>query len=250
MSEDQTVSVSFSKPCPIFPLGHVAVMPQQVLPLHIFEPRYRQMVQRVLDRSGQIAMAVFKGSRWKLEYHGRPPIMPAVCVAQIVQHERLPDGRYNILLQGVCRAKISAEMPPEAATDEDRDGQDSTLYREAMLEPVGILSDVEAASAEERLTPLRAHVQASLAEGPLRRLRSSDRMLEFTRNTDVPTTAILEVLSVAVVDDPRLRYRLLAEGDPERRAAIVEAELGRLERLIRLSEPQISHQAPKGCNWN
>lgn len=250
MSEDQTVSVNFSKPCPIFPLEHVALMPQQVLPLHIFEPRYRQMVQRVLDRSGQIAMAVFKGSRWKQDYHGRPPVMPAVCVAQIVQHERLDDGRYNILLQGVCRARISSEITPPSPSDDSHNIEDITLFREAILEPIGIQSDVEAASTEDKLTPLRAHVQASLAEGPLRRLRSSDRMLEFTRNTDVPTTAILEVLAVAVVDDPRVRYRLLAEGDPRRRAAILEGELGRLERLIRLSEPQIDTQAPKGCNWN
>lgn len=245
MSEDQTVSVNFSKPYPLFPLEHVALMPQQVLPLHIFEPRYRQMVERALDGSGQIAMAVFKGTRWKQEYHGKPPIMPAVCIGQIVQHERLPDGRYNVLLQGICRARVSREV---GAIDDT--GDEQTLYREAVLEPVGVLSDEEQGEAEEGLTPLRAHVQASLAEGPLKHLRSSDRMLEFTRNAEVPTTALLEVLAVAVVDDPRVRYRLLAEGDPQKRGHIIESELGKLERLIRLAEHQVDPQAPKGCNWN
>ena len=109
MSEDNTVQVNFGKPIPLFPLDSAVLLPQQVLPLHIFEPRYRQMVERALDGAGQIAMAVFEGESWKQQYHGRPALRPAVCIGQIVQHERLPDGRYNIILQGVCRARISKE---------------------------------------------------------------------------------------------------------------------------------------------
>lgn len=99
MSDESTVSVNFAKPIPLFPLDGVLLMPHQVIPLHIFEPRYQQMVEHALDGPGLIAMASFKGQRWRLEYHGRPPIMPAVCVGHIVQHERTPDGRFNLLLQ-------------------------------------------------------------------------------------------------------------------------------------------------------
>ena len=60
--------------------GTCDLLPQQVIPLRIFEPRYKQMVEDVLDGTGQFAIAVFSGRRWKQEYHGKPPIRPAVCI--------------------------------------------------------------------------------------------------------------------------------------------------------------------------
>src|SRR5580765_1551354 len=113
MSEETTISVNFGKPMPIFPLNSVVLLPHGVLPLHVFEDRYRQMVGDALDGSGQIAMAVFEGADWKQEYHCRPPVRPAVCVGQIIQHHKLPDGRYNIALQGICRARILQELPAD-----------------------------------------------------------------------------------------------------------------------------------------
>lgn len=240
MAGQETISVNFGRPIPLFPLEQVVLMPQQVLPLHIFEDRYRQMVEDALDGSGQFAMAVFRGSRWKQEYHGRPPIRPAVCVGQIASHEKLADGRFNLLVQGVCRARIVQEMPAE----------DDKLYREAMLEPVGVGPAEDADETEHRLTPLRAHVQASLAEGPLHHLRSADRMLELTQNAHVPTTVLMELLAASVVDDAAVRYQLLEEGDPEARASILTGELGRLERLIQRAERQVRSDLPKGCHWN
>lgn len=241
MSTEETISVNFGRPMPIFPLDHVALMPQQVVPLHIFEPRYRQMVEDVLDSTGQFAMAVFRGSRWKQEYHGRPPIMPAVCVGQITRHQKLEDGRYNVLIQGVCRARVLEELGP----------QGEHLYREAILEPVGVLQGEDLEITESRLTPLRAHVQASLVEGPLRHLRAAAGILKFTQNPGIPTTALLELLTATVVEEAGVRYRLLEEGDPEARAAIIGDELGKLERLIQNAEHQVSgEQPPKGCHWN
>ncbi len=239
MSGGETISVHFGRPIALFPLERVALMPQQLLPLHIFEPRYRQMVDLALDGAGQFAMAVFRGSRWRQEYHGRPPVMPAVCVGQIARHEKLEDGRYNILVQGICRAKIAREIPP----------QDDHLFREAILEPVGISPD-DAGEIEARLTPLRAHVQASLAEGPLRHLRDAQSILKFTRNPAVPTTALMELLTAAVIEDGKLRYRLLEEGSPEVRAGILNEELAKLERLIQRAELQRADPPPKGCSWN
>ena len=115
MSDETAIQVNFGRPRPIFPLDQVTLLPQQVLPLHIFEPRYRQMVTDALDGSGQIAMAVFEGRDWKQQYHGRPPIRPAVCIGHIAQHEKLADGRYNIILRGVCRARVIKELAPRDA---------------------------------------------------------------------------------------------------------------------------------------
>src|SRR5690349_21503961 len=128
MSEETSIQVDFGRPIPLFPLEAVTLLPQQLLPLHIFEERYRQMVDQALDGSGQLAMAVLKGEEQSKDLHGRPVIRPAVCIGQIVQHEKLFDGRYNLLIQGVCRARVVEEMPPE----------EGRLYRMAMLEPVGL----------------------------------------------------------------------------------------------------------------
>ncbi|MCL4220969.1 MAG: LON peptidase substrate-binding domain-containing protein [Phycisphaerales bacterium] len=233
MSDGQSISVNFAREMPIFPLEAVVLLPQQVLPLHIFETRYRQMIGRCLDGAGQLAIAVVREG--VEDTSGNPPVHPAVCVAQIVQHETLPDGRYNVLLQGVCRARIIRELPPTT----DR------LYRAAYLEPVG-----EPNPDSDHLYALREWIEAELSEGPLKQMAVAEHVVEYVRNEEVPNAAVLELVSFALLTDPALRYRLLSEGDLDERAAIVRAELADLAKLISLAESQKSRDWPKGCSWN
>lgn len=243
MSDETTIQVNFGRPMPLFPLEQVALLPQQVRPLHIFEPRYRQMVTDALDGSGQIAMAVFERQpRNQAEYEGRPDIRPAVCIGQIVQHEVLPDGdpstslpRYNVLMQGICRARVLAELP----RDEDR------LYRAAMLEPVGVESP-----DEEELKPARDELAHALAEGGLAKFRRARELVQFIHNDKVPTSALMEVIAFTMISDPAVHYELLAEGDPLARWQIIRGQLQDLDRLARLAAKQNPDQWPKGCSWN
>lgn len=94
---------------PIFPLPDVVLFPNTLLPLHVFEPRYRQMVEDALAGDRRIAMAILR-SGWETEYYGRPPIHPVAGVGEIVQQERLADGRFNILLRGTMRIGIVTEL--------------------------------------------------------------------------------------------------------------------------------------------
>jgi Lon protease-like protein len=94
---------------PIFPLPDVVLFPSTLLPLHVFEPRYRQMVEDALAGDRRIAMAVLR-SGWESEYYGRPPVHPVAGAGEIVQHERLADGRFNILLRGTMRVGIVTEL--------------------------------------------------------------------------------------------------------------------------------------------
>lgn len=233
--EEATIRVNFGKPMPLFPLDSVALLPQQVLPLHIFEPRYRQMMEHALDGSGQFAMAIFRGRAWKQEYHGRPPLMPAVCVGQIAQHEKLPDGRFNLLLQGVCRAKIAGELAPE----------ESRLYRAATLEPVDAT-----VHQDDELAEAREYLEEALADGPLAQLAAARAVLEYVQNAEVPTSALLELVSFTMLSGKTLRYRLLAEGDVQRRASLIKSELQTLAGLIRRAADQRPEDWPKGMSWN
>src|SRR4051812_7305444 len=94
---------------PLFALPNLVVFPFAVVPLHIFEDRYRQMTVDVLQTHRHIAMALLKPG-WEKDYHGRLAIEPVVCVGSILSHEKLSDGRYNFLLQGKVRARIVSEV--------------------------------------------------------------------------------------------------------------------------------------------
>jgi Lon protease-like protein len=200
-------------------------------------------VERALDASGQVAMAIFAGDEWKSNYHGRPPIRPAVCVGQILQHRKLPDDRYNIVLQGVCRARVREEAKPSV----DR------LYRQALLEPVGIASNDPAADAilvEEQLQDHRRQLRELFTEGDLSRLVAAEQLGQYLTNPDIPTHAVLEIISFTLIQDADLRYELLAQGSPHERASLVLGELRHLSRLIRKARGQQSELWPKGLSWN
>jgi uncharacterized protein len=127
---------------PVFPLPNVLLYPGCVMPLHIFEPRYRQMIEDLLDRSGRIAMGcIVEG---ELDEAGRPQVHPIAGLGEIARHERLPDGRYLVWLIGLTRARLH-EVPSER------------LYRTARVET---LEDFVASAESE--TRLRPKVQAAL----------------------------------------------------------------------------------------
>lgn len=235
MSEEVSIQVNFSRPMPVFPLDQATLLPQQILPLHIFEERYLQMVGKALDGAGQLAMAVFRGSRWKQEYHGSPPLRPAACVGQIVQHEQLPDGRYNILLQGICRARIIEELPAE----------EGLLFRRAMLQPIGV-GDID----EDELEDLRDWLDEALSDSPLTQMTAAETVLNYVRNDEIPTSALLELVSFTMTAGGELRYRLLAEGDATQRARLLRHELEHIQTIIRRAQAQHPEEWPKGCSWN
>src|SRR5687768_17030188 len=124
---------------PLFPLPGVVLFPRAVLPLHIFEDRYRAMTADALNADKAIAMALLKAG-WEKSYYGRPAIEPVVCVGRILSHEKLADGKYNFLLQGVQRARIIRENGGGGggggAGAGERDGAEETPYRTAHLQPL------------------------------------------------------------------------------------------------------------------
>lgn len=249
----ETISLDFGKPIPLFPLAGTILLPHGVQALHIFEPRYRQMVEHCLGQirngnlltAGPIALASYRGDPGDQliedeseSGHGGKPLpslRPAVCVGKIVQHQRVAGGKHNIVLQGVCRARIRGMLEPD----------DARLYRMAFLEPLERVTDPPPA-----LPGVRQAMRELLSRPRLQKLNGVAPALEWISRKDVPTHALLELLGFTLINDDRLRYRLLAESDPKRRAVLIHRELNRLDRLVEKASEQAWSNWPKGVSWN
>ena len=107
---------------PLFPLPNVVLFPNVCLPLHIFEPRYREMVADTLDADRIIGMVLLRPG-WEGEYEGRPPIYEIGCAGLITHAERLAEGRYNLVLRGLQKFKV-------------REEDHSRRYRVAAVDPI------------------------------------------------------------------------------------------------------------------
>ena len=104
---------------PIFPLPTVVFFPETYLPLHIFEPRYREMVHDTCSEGHCIGMALLKDG-WEEQFDEAPPIYPIGCVGRIISSHTLADGRFNIVLQGLHRCAFEEQAV-------------STPYRQARI---------------------------------------------------------------------------------------------------------------------
>jgi Lon protease-like protein len=95
---------------PLFPLAGAIVFPRSQLPLHIFEPRYREMVRDAIDGAGRIAMI----QPQRLDDDNQAPLYPVGCVGELVGVEELEDGRFNIVLLGSNRFRLIRETDVDA----------------------------------------------------------------------------------------------------------------------------------------
>lgn len=234
--------VDFDQPIPIFPLHSVVLFPQTVQPLHIFERRYRQMVEDSTANSlggdsedgTPIALAVLDVSDPEGSLTGERPVRPVVCIGRILQDERLPDGRHNILIHGICRASIRSIQEP--------DGE--RLYRTALMRPI------ESPQSGSPSPVVRDALRRLLSGDRLSRMHASEAVRSWIDREDVPIETLIEMASFVLVKDDSIRYRLLEEPDPSERARIVHSELERIDRLVMIGERQSWRKWPRNLSWN
>lgn len=215
---DRTL-IDFKQPVPIFPLQACVLLPEVTVKLHIFESRYRQMLSDVLDSHGLIAMATFQGDQWKVDYEGNPPICPVVCVGYVVQHQRLEDGRYLILLQGLDRATLIDEVP-------------HAPYRLGKLQPI-----MPPADEPEELPELRRALEAMLCD-PLLATLSSVAAMKNLVTDELPTPALVDIASFATCDDDGFRYTCLAEGSVRARGVKLLDYLNHTRCMLEIAQRQ------------
>ncbi len=107
-SDDATAD--FSGRAAIFPLPNVTLFPNVMLPLHIFEPRYRCMAEDVLNGDRYLALGLLKDG-WEDQYETKNcEIHDTVCLGKVIANEQLEDGRHYLMLQGLRRAKLVEEL--------------------------------------------------------------------------------------------------------------------------------------------
>ncbi len=202
---------------PIFPLPNVVFFPHTLLPLHVFEPRYRQMLADCLAGERRLAVVLLRAG-WEEDYYGRPAVYSVAGAGEIIQSEMLPDGRSNIVLRGLGRVVIDEEVPSP------------TPYR---LARAFWLDDVYPSGGEgdlaphtERLRQMCGHLLSTLPQ-PV------PGFLELLTDHDRPG-AFVDRVSSLVVHEMEARQRLLEFNDVEQRMAEViahvEALLRRMER--------------------
>jgi uncharacterized protein len=95
---------------PIFPLPNCVLLPGGLLPLHVFEPRYRELTRDCLAGHQLMAIARLRPG-FEATYYGKPPVYERCGVGRIICSEELPDGRFALLLRGVGRVEIERELP-------------------------------------------------------------------------------------------------------------------------------------------
>ncbi|MCE9572997.1 MAG: LON peptidase substrate-binding domain-containing protein [Deltaproteobacteria bacterium] len=195
---------------PIFPLPNCVLLPGGLLPLHVFEPRYRALTRDALAGDRLMAIARLKPGH-EAEYFDRPPIHEHAGLGRILCADELPDGRFHILLRGVGRLSISSELPAErqyrrvsARLLEDRVSGRPERVRSAHLQ-LCMLCDRLADVLDEGGAQLRELIKAQTC-----------------------AAACADVLTAALVQDPDDRQLLLETLDPADRLDRAIAHVARV----------------------
>jgi uncharacterized protein len=192
---------------PVFPLPNVVFMPHSLLPLHIFEPRYKQMFSDALAGDGHIGVVQLKPG-WEKDYYGDPAVYRVLGVGTIRTSERWPDGRYDVVLEGTARGRIVSEA---------RRGD----YRVAEVE---LLPDLLGEDLRAEIDALHSQFLPSF-----RRIAAHDDIAQSglrPRSWDDPGPGIVaDVLAAKFIQNAYDLQSILSETDVLRRLQLVRVHL-------------------------
>jgi uncharacterized protein len=174
---------------PIFPLPNCVLLPGGLLPLHVFEPRYRALTRDCL--AGEQVMGVARlRPGYQADYEGRPAVFGQLGVGRVIASEELPDGRYLLLLRGIARVDVVEELPARRP------------YREIRAR---VLADADVdrrklVSSHDKLVGLCDRLAHLLEQG-------GSQLRDLVRVG--PPGAAADAVAAALAQDPDERQRLL-----------------------------------------
>ncbi|MBL8829022.1 MAG: LON peptidase substrate-binding domain-containing protein, partial [Planctomycetaceae bacterium] len=186
----------------LFPLPNVVLFPHVLQPLHVFEPRYRELTIDALATDQLIAMALLEPG-WEKDYEGHPPVNSTACLAKIVSHQRLDDGRYNLLLAGLHRVQIVREI------------KSTKPFRTA---EVKVIEDQYPLLGE----PLRPMLFRKLIDEFVKRFLpktpEARAQIEQLLGSEIPLGPVTDIISYTLDLAMAQKQELLAQPDVDRRA--------------------------------
>lgn len=192
---------------PLFPLQDSVLFPQTFLPLHIFEPRYQDMMREALEGDRLIGLAQLKPG-WETDYFGNPAIYKFLGVGEITEHTLYEDGRYDLVLHGLYRGHILSESM-------------KNTFRQATVE---IVPDYVLPGQDEEVRRMHKSLQEIL-------LRLSDALpagYTMIPGQDMDTIGpgvLTDFLSSLLIDDPYERQSLLSEPSILRRQQLLRIQI-------------------------
>lgn len=201
---NQTITV------PLFPLPDTVFFPHTLLPLHVFEPRYKAMIADVLESERLIGVVQLRPG-WDADYFGTPPIYKIFGVGRIIDSDQWPDGRYDILLSGLYRAHLVQEISHET-------------YREAEVELINDIIPAEQSRDVYDVHQILLEVLKKLSNA-----MPSDIKIHPGENLDNLSPGMLtDVMANLLVNDPYDRQSLLSDPNVARRQQLLRVQIQNL----------------------
>lgn len=218
----------FSGAAPLFPLPNVVLFPNALLPLQIFEPRYRQMTADALEGERLIAMGLLQPGWEELPSGAVPPVHRMVGLGKIIAHEKLDDGRYYLVLRGVARAAILGEQRVDLP------------YRIGQLELCTDLVPVESFDRQDRVQELTALFSGLFPQVDLQKL--------FLHSiAEMPLATVCDVLLGSIPLPPEVSQQFLDELNVDIRSDML---LNLLSQAVRLETNTRSRKFPPDFSAN
>ena len=216
---------------PLFPLPQTVFYPNTLLPLHIFEPRYRQMVAEALEGGRKIGMVLLLPG-WEANYFAAPPIASVGCVGEIEKHVRLEDGKYNMALKGLSRFQIVGET-------------EGKPYRRAKIEALKEINDQNLVSGPNPLKEeLIRHCHDYIRQLPSGENFKKEMNLNACKSLSHLTDQIATQLNLTVEQ----KQKLLEEQDVLLRVDNIHATLKMKMDIIHLSKMRTNPGADINLN--
>jgi uncharacterized protein len=188
---------------PVFPLPNAVLFPNTLLPLHVFEPRYQQLLRRVMTGDKRIAIALLAPG-WEPQYYGAPEIHPVMGLGEVISHNELSDGRSNILVRGLARVHV---------LEEQHTGLEYRTVK-ARVAPAPTTASDQLDRHLATVRQLFAHVVARIPHVDL-----NEAEVLFQKGSD--PVLVLDAIASAAPGSPQQKQLLLAEACVDRRALML-----------------------------
>jgi ATP-dependent Lon protease len=202
---DATLAAALHR-LPLFPLPNVVLFPHALLPLHIFEERYRAMTRDILAGTRLFAVSLITPEA--SEQDERPPVRPIAGVGEVIMAHELPDGRFNLVVRGRARVHIDEELPSDLPY---------RLVAATLLPDAPVVDPAEIRDADQALRALVGQLADAVPE-------MAELLRQMIVEAETPSELVDAVASALIVN-PTLRQRLLETREVGKRIERVTSEI-------------------------